>query len=138
MVVVYAWLVWHAITDFLLKAHASGLGHDAVIEILIGLLGVMVAVLGLILGAVGLFFAGLSIYGYQTIKAESRKIAAGIAKTTAVETIREEVKRLSVIDSTEALSEGEGPKEPPQTFIHKGKKTSDSGLIKGRKKHDTL
>jgi hypothetical protein len=131
--VVYAETVWHAITEFLLRAHASGLGHDAVIEIMIAILGIMVALVGLMLGAVGLFFAGLSIYGYQTIKVESKRVATKIAQETAAATITAEVKRLSVIDSTEALSDTENHNESPQPVIRKGRKTSDAGLSKGRK-----
>jgi hypothetical protein len=125
--------VWHAITDFLLKVHASGLGHDAVIEIMIAILGVMLAVLGLMLGSVGLFFAGLSIYGYQTIKQESKRIATKIAQETAAATITAEVRRLAVIDSTEALSGTEDQAEALQSPIHKGRKTSDAGLSKRKK-----
>ncbi len=130
--------MWHAISDFLLKAHASGLGHDAVIEIMVTLLGVMIAVLGVMLGLVGLVFAGLAIYGYQTIKRESKQIAKDIAQRVATEKVTAEVERLSIIDSTEALSGTEDQNQSPQPAILKGRKTSDAGLSKGRKKNDTL
>lgn len=124
--------MWRAVTDFLLKAHASGLGHDAVIEIMIAILAVMIAILALILGAVGLFFAGLSIYGYQAIKTESKRIAAKIAKESAAETFKNEFQRLAVLESTDALSGTDDVNQTPQPVISKGRKTSDSNLSKGK------
>lgn len=85
--------VWHAITDFLLKAKASGLGHDAVIEILIALLGVMIAVLSLIGLLISFILAVLGVFGYQNIKSAASKMAKvtadKVASDMAAKTMRE-------------------------------------------------
>ena len=101
---------------------------------MVALLGVMIAVLGIMLGAVGLFFAGLSIFGYQTIKQESKRIATKIAQETAAATVIQEVRKLAVIDNTEALSATEDQSEGLPPIIRKGRKTSDANLNKGKKK----
>jgi hypothetical protein len=134
--------VWQAITEFLLKAHASGLGHDAVIEIMLAILGVMIAVLGFMLAAVGIFFALLSLYGFNTIKQESKKVAAKIAKDEAATLINQEIRKLAIIDNTAALSATEDldplskPEDPVPSPVKKGRKTSDAGLTSRRKRHD--
>ena len=67
--------MWNTITDFLLKAHAYGLGHDAVIEIMIALLGIMVAVLSLFAVLVSILLGVLGFIGYGTIKGAAKKKA---------------------------------------------------------------
>jgi len=83
--------VWIAITDFAMKLHSSGLGHDAVIEIMIALLGLMIAVLTLIAGLFAAAVAIVGVFGFKTIKDETRRaaektaqrIAKDVAKSTA-------------------------------------------------------
>jgi hypothetical protein len=92
--------VWHAITEFLLKVRSSGLSHEAVIEIMIGLLGIMVAVLTLI---AGLFAAAVSIvgvFGYTTIRDEAVKRAVDTAKKTAT-TVAKNIARKNLREISE-------------------------------------
>lgn len=77
--------MWGKFADFLLKAHASGLGHDAVIEIMIALLGVMVAALALIAVLISLIFVAIGIFGYTSIKNEATKSATDVANKIATE-----------------------------------------------------
>jgi len=129
--------MWRAITDFLLKAHASDLGHDAVIEIMIALLGVMVAVLTLIAGLLSVGIAVLAFFGYQALKDELKKKASADARKTAkaialevMEQIRERAQAAGMSDSqAEELSSSikeansVGPGTPKAV-----KATSDTGL----------
>ena len=75
--------MWHAITDFLLKAHAAGLSHEAVIEIMLAIMGVMIAVLTLIAGLFAAMVAIFGVYGFQTIRDETKKRADTVAKRVA-------------------------------------------------------
>jgi len=99
--------VWQAITDFLLKAHAQNLSHEAVIEIMIALLGIMIAVLTLIVALISFVFAMLAIFGFETIRAEVRKIAETIARKTASRIAKDEMKKVWRIAQAGGLSESQ-------------------------------
>jgi ABC-type bacteriocin/lantibiotic exporter with double-glycine peptidase domain len=129
--------MWQAISDFLLKAHASGLGHDAVIEIMIALLGIMVAVLTLIAGLLSVGIAVLGIFGYNALKDELKKKASADARKTAktialevMEQIRERAQASGMSDSqAEELSSSIKEAKPFDTGAPKAvKATSDTGL----------
>jgi hypothetical protein len=69
--------------DFLLKLHAQGLSHEAVIEIMVALLGVMIAVLTLISGLLTAVIAVVGFFGYTTIRDEASRRATQVADETA-------------------------------------------------------
>lgn len=73
--------MWQVLHDWVSTAPSGSLSSDAVIEIMIALLGVMIAVLTLIAGLVSAIAAGLAIFGYTEIK----KAAAEAAETSARE-----------------------------------------------------
>jgi cytochrome bd-type quinol oxidase subunit 1 len=120
--IVYARLVWHSLGEFLLQLHAQGLGHEAVIEIMIALLGVMIAVLTLISGLLAVGVTVIGIFGYQTIRDEAarraeimaKKIAAKVAKATATQ-IANAIKQ-QVADETQASGLSETQAEQPATI----------------------
>ena len=120
----YAGAVWHSMGEFLLKLHAQGLGHEAVIEIMIALLGVMIAVLTL-------FVAVLSVFGFVVIRREARKNAAKIAKETATEMMKEEIRKwqglVMAFDQPRPASRRNAP-------VTSGRKTTDAGLKRGKSK----
>ncbi len=141
--------MWHAITDFLLKAHASGLSHEAVIEIMIALLAVMIAVLTLISGLFAVAVTVVGIFGYQTIRDEAAKRADISARKTAARTARTTAKKIAsaVMDQiwsevqasgmSEAQSESDekfsanlaSGKGDSRVVVHKRRKaTSDANL----------
>ena len=64
--------------QFLLQLHAQGLGHEAVIEIMIALLGVMLTVLAILVAIIGWF-------GYTAIRDEAVKRAKQEARRVAKE-----------------------------------------------------
>jgi ABC-type bacteriocin/lantibiotic exporter with double-glycine peptidase domain len=74
----------HQIYKALLAIHSAGLGHDAVIEILIALLGVMVAVLALIGFIISVVVTVAGWYGYTTIRREAVKAAKKTAHKVAM------------------------------------------------------
>ena len=121
-------------TEFLLKAHAAGLGHDAVIEIMIALLGIMVALLTLVAALITVFVAIIGIFGYASIKQEMRnaaekeaeKVAAGIAERTMRE-YGERAQAFGLSVSQEEIA----PSVPTKRETGKKKATSDKGLKKG-------
>jgi hypothetical protein len=123
--------VWHAITDFLLKAHASGLGHDAVIEIMIALLGVMMAVMAILSALVTLLFAALGFFGYKSIEERSINAAEKKAEEIALKTFAESratEQGAALGFNQPAASKKKGPKP---VGSRSSKKTSDSSLISG-------
>jgi hypothetical protein len=119
-------VVWHALHDMVSTAPSGSLNSDAVIEIMLGILGCMIAVLAMIGAALGFF-------GFQSIKDEAKKIAKVIAKEAAKETFRQEFKRLTEIDSTVALGEAKSESEPMPSAPSKGRKVTDAELHKGKK-----
>jgi ABC-type bacteriocin/lantibiotic exporter with double-glycine peptidase domain len=126
--------MWQAITDFLLKAHAEHLSHEAVIEIMVALLGIMVAILALVAFLVSLIFVALAIFGFETISNEVRKIAETIARKTASKIAKDEMKRVFEMVQASGLSESQsqdfGESAADTTIEERApvKATSDSGL----------
>jgi len=119
--------------------HTAGLGHDAVIEIMIALLGVMIAVMALLAALVTLLFAALGFYGYKAI--EERSITAAEKKATEVA----EAKTQAAIDAYRDREQGAGlgASQPTAAKNKAGtgqaksissKKTSDSSLTSGSEK----
>ena len=74
-------VIWRILLSWV-QIRPSGLQQDAVIEIMIALLGVMIAVLAIILAIVG-------VYGYQSIKEEAAKRAAEAADLAAAKRAEE-------------------------------------------------
>jgi hypothetical protein len=126
--------VWHWVTDFLSKAPSGSLSSDAVIEIMLAILGCMIGILAIIAGLVALIFAGLGVFGFQLIKDEVVRSLEKIAKETAEETFTQEFSRLNEIDSTVALGDAKQEATPsPQVAPSKGRKVSDANLSKGKR-----
>lgn len=120
--------MWKTTTDFLLKAHASGLGHDAVIEIMVALLGVMVAVLGILSVLVSLIFTALGIFGFQLIRDESTKAARLAAEQTAKDITTQTIEQQRIEQQAIDLSTQLRTKKKPNAKKSIGRKTSDAGL----------
>jgi hypothetical protein len=123
--------------DFLLKAHASGLGHDAVIEIMVALLGIMIALLTLVAALVSFLVAVLGFVGFKTIKDEVREIAEKVAREIATKIASEEMEQTR--SNTQATDLSDSQLEEiikADTEIHprkreRNKAASDSELNKG-------
>jgi hypothetical protein len=123
-----------------MKAQASGLGQDAVIEIMIALLGIMIAVLTLIAGLFAAIVALLGVYGFQTIRDEATKNVGVIAKKTATKvaseiaakTMDEIRERAQATGLTESQAEGTGElaAAAPPTRSGRTKATTDEALKK--------
>jgi hypothetical protein len=103
--------VCHSFGEFLLKLHAEQLSHEAVIEIMIALLGAMIAILTLMSALLAVGIAVVGVLGYQTIRDEAARkaesIAKRVAKTTATRianTIRQQVAEEA---QASGLSEGQ-------------------------------
>lgn len=99
--------MWARIANFLLKAHASGLGHDVIIEILIALLGLMIAVLTLIAGLVSVIVAIIGVFGFQTIRDEAKKKASEIATNIATITANRIAQEIADENSTYMRDRGQ-------------------------------
>lgn len=126
------------ITEFWLKAHASNLGQDAVIEIMIALLGVMVMVLTLVAGLLSVFVAIVGIFGFGTIREEARKAAENIAGSTATKVAQDRATKMMIEISERAQASGlsesqaeEAAPSAPKKKTGRKKATSDKGLDKG-------
>lgn len=135
------------IADLISKLHPSPIGHDAVIEIMIALLGIMIAVLTLISGLLAVGVTVVGIFGYQTIRDEAakkaelmaKKIASKVARTTATR-IANAIKQ-QVADEAQAsgLSEGqaeifgriENAQAPDATSPKRRRARNDNSLEKG-------
>ncbi len=134
--VIYADSVWRAITDFLLKAHASGLGHDAVIEIMLAILAIMIGVLTLIAGLFAAMVALFGVYGFLTIRDEAKKraetvakkIAAQMAKKIASQTMDEIRERAQASGLTDSQSISEIDAVAPKGQRGRTKATTDKSL----------
>jgi len=120
--------VWHAISGFLLKAHASGLSHEAVIEIMVALLGVMIAALGVLSVLVSLLFAALGIFGFQVIREEVKKSAVKTATDIAQDIAIQEFDKLRAEQQAIELITQERPKKKTTSKKDTGRKTNDAGL----------
>lgn len=60
--------MWHALYQWISTAPSGSLNSDAVIEIMIALLGVMITVLTLISGIITIGFGVLAFIGFETLK----------------------------------------------------------------------
>lgn len=130
----------HSAFDLWSKAQASGLGQDAVIEIMIALLGCMIAVLTLIAGLFAAIVALLGVYGFQTIRDEATKNAGIIAGKTATEVageiaakIMDEIReRAQATGLTESQAEGTIEQAAAAPPVRSGRKiaTTDEALKK--------
>lgn len=126
--------MWGKFADFLLKAHASGLGHDAVIEIMIALLGVMVAALSIIAVLISFALVAIGIFGFRSIKDEATKSATAIAKKTATEiasrVMEESNKRAQASGLSESQAEelSRNPRSAIEQKRSRIKATNDKGL----------
>jgi hypothetical protein len=121
-------------TEFLFKAHAAGLGHDAVIEIMIALLGVMVMVLTLVVVVITVGVAIIGVFGYSAIKEEMRKSAEKEAYTIATGIAERTMREYSERAQASGLSESQAevaPAVPTKRETGKKKATSDKGLNRG-------
>lgn len=127
----------HEIIDFLLKAHASGLGHDAVIELMVALLGIMIALITLAVALLSFLVAMLGFIGFQTIKREAKKKAKEVAREVATKIASEEMERFKSNTQAADLSDSqleEIIKADPSIHPEKrerNKAASDSELNKG-------
>lgn len=129
--------MWHAFCDFVLKLHAQGLGHEAAIEIMIALLGVMLTVAALLV-------AFVSWLGYAEIKKaavkQARKEARKIAKEAALNLYRAWLDEENAAEYTESQKDlGESKIETPRTQpkqARKQKATSDSNLKRRNRRED--
>ena len=124
--------MWQAFHDLVSTAPSGGLSSDAVIEIMLAILGCMIGVLAILAGLVALVFAGLGFFGYQAIKEEVVKTVKDEARAVAEETFNQEFKRLTEIDSTVALGDAKSEPEPLPSGPSKGRKVSDTELQKGK------
>jgi biopolymer transport protein ExbB/TolQ len=128
--------VWHAISEFLLKAHASELGHDAVIEIMLAILAIMIAVLTLIMGIFAAVIAIVGIFGFQTIREEvknraetvAKKTASSVAKRIADKTVVEIRERAQASGLTESQGISEKDAVTSKGQSGRTKLTTDKGL----------
>lgn len=123
--------MWHAITGFILNLRASGLSHEAVIEIMIALLGVMVAVLGILSVLVSLVFAGLGIFGFQVIRDEATKAARLIAEQIAKDITTQTIEQQKTVQQAIDLSTQLRTKKTTTSKMSIGRKTNDAGLKGG-------
>jgi uncharacterized protein HemX len=137
----YAFFVWHSFGEYLLKLHAQQLSHEAVIEIMVALLGGMIAVLTLISGLLAVGIAVVGVLGYQTIRDEAarraelmaKKIAQRVAKATATR-IAKAIKQ-QVAEEAQASGLSEGQAESLENRKHL-KTQSISGPKRRRAKTD--
>lgn len=147
--------MWQAASEFLLKAHASKLSHEAVIEIMIALLGVMIMVLTLISGLFAAAVTIAGVFGFNLIRTEAGNQAAEVARETATKIADEVVQRIwadnQAADMSESQAESDGdskvmseqlaPLAPealsqidPLSKKRRRKATSDSNLKGGDEK----
>ena len=123
--------MWNAIADFLLKLRASGVSHEAVIEIMIALLGVMVAVLAILSALVTLLFAALGFFGYKAIEEKSVQAAEIKVAAIAEKKIQEALADLREREQAQDLSLLQPAPEPKKSKLknqRSSKKTTDAGL----------
>lgn len=128
-------------TDFLLKAKASGLGHDVVIEVMIGLLGVMMAALSLGIAIVAILIAIFSFIGYESMKKKAIEVVRIEAKrvnaTLEAKIMKDIRRRDQATELSESLEEGLSRikvRVPVRSLsTSRIKATSDKSLAKDKK-----
>ena len=128
----------HPIYELLLKLQSAHLGHEAVIEIMLAILGLMVAVLTVALTLVGLVIAIVGWFGYTSIRDEATKhaeqAAEKAAKAIAASVAKEHIERLIKRDEASALVTAQTDFREPKTRAKAGtvrrRATTDSSLRK--------
>lgn len=137
----------HRIYHVWLSARTAGLGHDAVIEIMVALLGVMVAVLALVGFVLSVGLTAIGLFGYQRIKKvavrSAKKVARKIANKVAMEVATDmglrtlqgyvdqmQATGLSASQAEELTTE---PSPSPTLKRPRTKATTDENLRKGKK-----
>ena len=103
----YAWRVWRAITEFVLQLHSKGLGHEAVIEIMIALLGLMLAVLTFVAGLFAALIAIFGFFGFTAIREEAVKRAGQTALETATRVAGESLNQMWSQSQASGMSESQ-------------------------------
>lgn len=73
----------HQIVKLLQDFRSAGLGHDAVIEIMLEVLGLMIAILTLISGLLAIGIGVVGLFGYNSIKEEAIRQAGQMASATS-------------------------------------------------------
>lgn len=110
--------MWKAIFDFLLKVKAQGLSHEAVIEIMIAILGIMVAILTLVSALFAAIVTVAGVFGYQAIRDEAKRRSETVARRTASRVARETATKIArgirdqVWAEVQASGMSEGQTEP--------------------------
>jgi hypothetical protein len=130
--------VWKDISEFYLNVHAVGLSHEAVIEIMVGILGVMMAAMSVLTVLVSLVFAGMGFYGYKAIEEKSVSASEAKASQIAKEKVEEELERFRSQAQGLALSLSQPPPEKKKRpgKVSPGKKTTDAALGSARESDD--
>ncbi len=136
--------MFHDVGQFLLQLHARGLSHEAVIEIMLAILGGMIAVLALISAAGALIVSVIGWFGYQAIRDGARKTAEDIAMSVAIRKAEEVANRtlnqlwkqaqasgMSEAQVNMSTQPGVGSKAPPATPPKRRKTMMDSSFRKG-------
>lgn len=85
------WLV-----DLFTHVRVSSLGQDAVIEIMIALLGAMIAVLTLVAGLVTILIAVAAFFGYSSLKDNVVQAAVQRADEVAIKVAKESARKILV------------------------------------------
>lgn len=99
-IVIYAWVVWHALHDLVATAPSGSLNSDAVIEIMLAILGCMIGVLTLIAGFVALF-------GYGEIKRAAIRAAGMRATLVATKIAKEQYPMIFAAAQASSLAESQ-------------------------------
>jgi hypothetical protein len=131
----------HPMYDLLLHLRSANLGHEAVIEILLGLLGLMIAVLTLISGLLAIGIAVVGWFGYTAIRDEAGKraeqaasqTAKDVAKDVATEIAKDYVRRIVRQEEASAMTTAQAVDESKpgiETKASRQKATTDSSLRK--------
>ena len=100
-----------------LQIKASGLQQDAVIEIMLAILGAMLGILALISAIIAGFVGVIGFLGFQTVKDEAKRRAEEVAKDVAAKIARATFPEIWAQSQAAGLSEGQGEiKEPSPEF----------------------
>ena len=115
--------------------HKSGLGQDAVIEVMVAILGVMVAVLALTFGLLTVLLAVLGVWGWTTFRDDATKAAEKVAREETQRQFSKDLNKLGIVDVTAALSQQDEAVKPISSEIrqgvHTGRTRSDNELKEG-------
>lgn len=101
-----------------LQVRASGLQQDAVIEIMLAILGAMLGVLALLSAAFAAIVGVVGVFGYQTIRDEAKRraeeVATKVATDTATRIAEETLAKMWAQIQAAGMSEGQA--EPSSTL----------------------